>query len=144
MDNFNLERFVIAQDPTFQRARRELREGMKRSHWMWYIFPQLRGLGHNVISVFYGISGIDEASAYIQHSVLNSRLREVCEVILNLPTDNPIEVFGGIDSKKLRSSMTLFNLVSPKDIFAQVLDKFFDGQRDSRTLTMIDDLEVAK
>ena len=100
---------------------------------MWYIFPQLKNLGHSYNSKFYGISGIEEAKAYLEHPILGLRLREVSETILNLSCDNAVTVFGGIDSCKLRSSMTLFDIVSPGDIFAKVIDKFFNGQRDRFT-----------
>lgn len=136
-ENYNLKRFIDAQEGVYPVALRELREGRKRSHWMWYIFPQLRQLGYSYNSKYYGLSGKDEAAAYLAEPVLGQRLREVSEVIFNLPTDDARDVFGGIDSLKLRSSMTLFDLVSPNDVFAHVLDKYFNGQRDNRTLTII-------
>lgn len=102
-----------------------------------YIFPQLKHLGHSYNAKYYGLSGVDETAAYLAEPVLGQRLREVSTAILNLPTDDAREVFGGIDGMKLRSSMTLFDLVSPTDIFARVLDKYFNGQRDNRTLTII-------
>ena len=134
-DTFDLNRFIQAQDSAYPYALKELKEGCKRSHWMWYIFPQLSGLGHSRMSNYYGISGIDEAKAYIENPILNHRLREVCEAILGLETDDAREIFGGIDSLKLKSSMTLFDLASPDDVFATVLNKFFEGKRDVRTLT---------
>ncbi len=137
MDKYNLERFIQAQEHTYLYALIELQLGQKRSHWIWYIFPQLKGLGRSFNSEFYGISGKEEASAYLQHPVLNQRLREVCEAILGLETNNAREVFGGIDSAKLKSSMTLFDAVAPDDIFAQVLDKYFGGQRDASTLRLL-------
>ena len=112
-------------------------EGRKRSHWMWYIFPQLKQLGYSYNSKYYGISGRDEATAYLEDPILGPRLREVSEANLALPTDDAREVFGGIDSMKLRSSMTLFDAVAPADIFARVIDKYFRGRRDQRTLTLI-------
>lgn len=136
-ENYNLKRFKDAQHDVYQIALGELREGRKRSHWMWYIFPQLKHLGHSYNSRFYGLSGKDEAVAYLAEPVLGQRLREVSDVIFNLPTNDAYEVFGGIDGMKLRSSMTLFDIVSPNDIFARVLDKYFNGQRDNRTLTII-------
>ena len=136
-ENYNLKRFIEAQEGVYPVALRELREGRKRSHWMWYIFPQLKHLGHSYNAKYYGLSGVDEAAAYLAEPVLGQRLREVSTAILNLPTNDAHEVFGGIDSLKLRSSMTLFDLVSPNDIFARVLDKYFNGQRDNRTLTII-------
>ena len=136
-ENYNLRRFIEAQEGVYPVALRELREGRKRSHWMWYIFPQLKHLGHSYNAKYYGLSGVDEAAAYLAEPVLGQRLREVSTAILNLPTNDAHEVFGGIDSLKLRSSMTLFDLVSPNDVFARVLDKYFNGQRDNRTLTII-------
>ena len=136
-DTFDLDRFIQAQDKAYPYALKELKEGCKRSHWMWYIFPQLRGLGHSRMSNYYGISGINEAKAYLESPILNHRLREVCEAILGLETDDAREVFGGIDSLKLKSSMTLFDLASPDDIFARVLNKFFEGKRDVRTIKLI-------
>ena len=136
-DRYNLSRFIEAQDGVFPIALRELQKGCKRSHWMWYIFPQLKHLGHSYNSRFYGLSGLDDAAAYLKEATLGKRLREVSEAILALPTDDAREVFGGIDCVKLRSSMTLFDAVCPDDIFARVLDKFFNGQRDNRTLKII-------
>lgn len=136
-DNYNISRFIEAQERIYPIALRELQEGHKRSHWMWYIFPQLKGLGHSYNAKFYGISGTEMASEYLEDQILGQRLREVSAAILNLPTDDAVEVFGGIDSRKLKSSMTLFDLVSPNDIFAQVLDKYFNGQRDKKTLNII-------
>lgn len=137
-DSHNLDRFVEAQEYSYPIALCELRDGRKRSHWMWYIFPQLKHLGHSYNSQFYGISGIDEATAYLQHPVLGPRLREVSDAILNLPTSDPREVFGGIDALKLRSSMTLFDRASPDDIFSRVLDKYFSSRRDPRTLKILE------
>ena len=137
-DPFNLMRFVKVQNgDIYDTALKELTGGKKRSHWMWYIFPQLSHLGHSYNSKYYGISGIEEASAYLNDPILGQRLREVSMVILNLPTDNATEVFGGIDSKKLRSSMTMFDIVSPDDVFNSVLTKYFNGKRDSRTLILL-------
>lgn len=136
-DKYNLNRFIEAQASDYPAALAELRAGRKRSHWMWYIFPQHRRLGMSYNSKYYGISGTDEATAYLAHPVLGPRLREVSETLLNLPTDDAAEVFGGIDSRKLKSSMTLFDLVSPDDVFARVLDKYFRSRRDPRTLALL-------
>lgn len=136
-DKYNLIRFIEAQSEVYPIALQELQKGRKRSHWMWYIFPQLKHLGHSYNSKFYGLSGKDEAAAYLAEPVLGQRLREVSDVIFHLPTNDAYEVFGGIDGMKLRSSMTLFDIVSPNDIFARVLDKYFNGQRNNRTLTII-------
>ena len=133
-DKYNLGRFVDAQEGVYPIALRELREGCKRSHWIWYIFPQLKDLGRSYNSKFYGLLGIKEAREYLEHPLLNHRLREVCEVILDLPISDAREVFGGIDSRKLRSSMTLFDMVAPNDVFARVLEKYFNGNRDHNTV----------
>lgn len=135
-----IERFVQAQNEVYSLALNEIKSGRKRSHWMWYIFPQLKGLGHSYNSKFYGISGAEEAKEYLDHPILGQRLREVSNAILNLATDDALEVFGGIDSRKLKSSMTLFDLVSPNDIFARVLDKYFNGQRDRSTIVLLNRL----
>ena len=134
---YNLDRFIDAQSRVYPTALKELQQGQKRSHWMWYIFPQLKQLGYSYNSKYYGISGRDEATAYLEDPILGPRLREVSEANLALPTDDAREVFGGIDSMKLRSSMTLFDAVAPADIFARVIDKYFRGRRDQRTLTLI-------
>lgn len=136
----NIERFLKAQERIYTIALQELHEGRKRSHWMWYIFPQLKGLGHSYNSKFYGISGPEEASEYLEDPILGQRLREISNVILNIATDEAVAVFGGIDSRKLKSSMTLFDLVSPNDIFARVLDKYFNGQRDRSTIVLLNRL----
>ncbi len=137
IDKYNLLRFLNAQETTYQVALKELQEGRKRSHWMWYIFPQLKHLGHSYNAKFYGISGIEEATIYLQHPILGQRLREVSETILNLPDNDAEAIFGGIDAIKLRSSMTLFDLVSPDDVFSRVLDKYFNGQRDYQSKKLI-------
>ena len=134
---YNISRFKDAQERIYPIALRELQEGQKRSHWMWYVFPQLKGLGHSYNSKFYGISGTEEASEYLEDPILGQRLREVSNTILNLATCDAVKVVGGIDSRKLKSSMTLFDFVSPNDIFARVLDKYFNGQRDNQTLNII-------
>lgn len=136
-DKHNLNRFIQAQTFSYKSALQELRNGKKTSHWIWYIFPQLKRLGRSYNSTYYGLSGTDEAQAYLNHPVLNARLREVCEVILGLETSDAQSVFGGIDSQKLRSSMTLFDAVSPNDIFAAVLDKYYGGKKDHRTIASL-------
>lgn len=140
VDKYNLNRFIEAQSGVYHIALKELQDGRKRSHWMWYIFPQLKGLGHSHNSNFYGISRTEEASEYLEHPILGSRLREVSNTILNLATCDVVEVFGGIDSLKLKSSMTLFDLVLPNDIFTLVLDKYFNGQRDRSTIVLLNRL----
>ena len=136
-NNYDLNRFVEAQNGVYPIALKELQEGRKRSHWMWYIFPQLKYLGHSYNAKYYGISGIAEATAYLQNPILGQRLREVTSAFLHLSGNDAEATFGGIDAMKLRSSMTLFDVVSPNDIFAQVLDKYFNGQSDNRTISII-------
>ena len=138
MDINSLDRFVKAQERMYQVALKEIREGQKRSHWMWYIFPQIRGLGTSSMSHIYGISGLGEAKAYLTHPVLSGRLYELCETLL-LHRDRHIEeIFSEVDSMKLRSSMTLFSLVSLEgSLFHQVLDCFFDGKPDTETLRLV-------
>jgi len=141
-DKFNLERFVEAQDTEplgdYQQALAEMRAGHKRGCWIWYVFPQMRGLGSSPNSDFFGISGLEEAKAYLAHDVLGRRLREITEVVLENEGE-PIDVLMGweVDAMKLKSSMTLFDAASPDDIFGDVLDTFFDGQRCRKTLSMI-------
>lgn len=137
MNSYNLDRFIKAQEGMYPLALKELQEGHKRSHWMWYIFPQLKHLGHSYYAKYYGISGIVEAVTYLQHPILGQRLREVASTILKLQMNDAEAIFGGIDAKKLRSSMTMFDIASPNDIFAQVIDKYFNGQRDVLTLKII-------
>ncbi|MBR5716099.1 MAG: DUF1810 domain-containing protein [Bacteroidales bacterium] len=141
-DKFNLERFVEAQDTEplgdYRQALAEMRAGEKRGHWIWYIFPQMRGLGRSPNSDFFGLSGLEEAKAYLAHEVLGPRLREITEAVLE-NEEEPVEVLMGweVDAMKLKSSMTLFDAASPNDIFGDVLDTFFDGQRCRKTLSMI-------
>ena len=136
-NSWNMDRFLMAQENIYPIALQELQNGRKRSHWMWYIFPQLKHLGHSYNAKYYGISGIAEATAYLQHPILGQRLREAASTILNLSGNDAEAIFGGIDAMKLRSSMTMFDIASTNDIFAQVIDKYFNGQRDILTLKII-------
>ncbi len=138
MDAFDLSRFVQVQEKTYERACTELRAGRKESHWIWFIFPQLDGLGHSPSSHYYGIKGLAEAKAYIAHPVLGERLRAVTKIILQLKTDDPRAVFG-TDAIKLRSSMTLFHIASPEDTcFSLALKKFFGGATDGKTVKLLE------
>ena len=138
MDAFNLQRFVDAQAPVWDQVRAELTQAHKRTHWMWFVFPQLAALGRSGTAKFYGISGADEARAYLEHPVLGTRLLESCELLLNAPQVSAIDIFGDIDAMKLRSSMTLFQLAAPDDhVFARVIDRFFDGAQDAETLRRV-------
>ena len=134
-DEFNLNRFVTAQETVYVSVLHELATGEKTSHWMWFIFPQLRGLGRSSTASFYGIASEAEASAYWRHPVLGARLLECCTAILRIKGKTALEVFGSPDDMKLRSSMTLFERAAADvSVFAQVLDRYFGGRRDGRTL----------
>jgi len=126
-DFYYLERFVEAQAASYNTVVRELTEGHKNNHWIWYIFPQQKGLGHSYNSEFYGLADDDEARAYLSHPILGERLRECCELLLSHSDELEIrEIMGSnIDVLKLRTSMNLFNKISPNDIFKDVLDAFF-------------------
>jgi uncharacterized protein (DUF1810 family) len=135
-DLFELERFVRAQDggDSYHNALRELGQGRKRSHWMWYVFPQLAGLGHSPMAQRYAIGSLAEAGAYLAHPTLGPRLIEISTVLLQLPGGSAEQIFGGIDAIKLRSSMTLFHRADPDQAsFQAVLDRYFDGQPDPAT-----------
>lgn len=130
-------RFLDAQDTEwsmYDEALREVRRGRKNSHWIWYIFPQLRGLGHSWNSHYYGIADRSEAEAYVRHPVLGARLREISEALLMHTDKTAIDIFGAVDAKKVKSCMTLFDCVLPDDVFARVLHQFYGGTRDSRSL----------
>ena len=132
----SLERFVAAQDEggTYDRALRELRAGRKTSHWMWFVLPQVAGLGRSSTAVHYALAGLDEARAYLAHPVLGPRLRECAQALLDLPGRDVTAVLGGVDAQKLRSSMTLFEAADPDEPrFAAVLDEYFGGERDPAT-----------
>jgi uncharacterized protein (DUF1810 family) len=139
-DEYRLERFVAAQDArdTYARALRELRAGAKRSHWMWFIFPQVAGLGLSAMAQEYAISGLAEARAYLSHPVLGPRLRECASALTALDGKDATEVFGPVDAMKLRSSMTLFAEAAPAEpVFTEVLKKYFDGEPDKTTLSRL-------
>jgi uncharacterized protein (DUF1810 family) len=131
----DLDRFMAAQEPAYEAAIGELRRGRKTGHWMWFIFPQLSGLGRSETSRYYAIASIDEARAYLEHPVLGARLRECVNALLGLPAARSAEdTFGSVDAVKLRSSMTLFARAAPKDpLFARALERFFRGDPDGAT-----------
>jgi uncharacterized protein (DUF1810 family) len=136
-DSFNLQRFVAAQDRggTYERALAELRRGQKHSHWIWFVFPQIEGLGSSETARFYAISSLQEATAYLKDPVLGPRLVEAAETLLALPTRDAAAVLGGLDALKLRSSMTLFSHVEDAaPTFGQVLAEFYNGDADAATL----------
>jgi len=134
-DPYNLERFVLAQDTIYPQVVSELRSGMKTSHWMWFIFPQMRGLGRSPVSIEYAISSREEAAAYLQHPVLGPRLKECTQLVLDVENRSAEEIFGSPDDMKFRSSMTLFAQVSAgDDIFIRALQQYFGGVPDQLTL----------
>jgi uncharacterized protein (DUF1810 family) len=135
-DPFGLERFVSAQDSggTYERAVEELRQGHKTSHWMWFVFPQIAGLGRSQMSQHYAISSLDEAKAYLAHPVLGPRLADCAAIVAASGRSTATEIFGGIDAQKLRSSMTLFMRAAPEEkVFHEVLQRYFNGSPDSAT-----------
>ncbi len=134
----SLDRFLAAQEKTYETALAEIKRGEKRTHWMWYIFPQLRGLGMSRMSYAYGISGIEEAKAYLAHPVLSERLLEICGALLEHKNKSAYDIFGEIDEMKLKSSMTLFALISEDgSVFHQILDAFYGGGMDNATLNLL-------
>lgn len=137
--NYDLSRFIAAQQSDYQLALSEIKNGKKVSHWIWYIFPHLKGLGRSSKSVYYGIRGLDEAKAYLADPILGKRLIEICSALLSLDKDNPTEVMGKPDDRKLQSSMTLFDAATESlDVFKRVLDKYYQGRKDKRTLGMLE------
>ena len=137
-DPHDLGRFLKAQDAEYDRALAEIREGRKRSHWMWYVFPQFDGLGFSSMSKIYAIKSVEEAAAYLAHPILGPRLVEIAEAALAVEGRSAEEIFGSPDDLKLKSSATLFARVSPEgSAFHRLLDKYFGGEADERTLRLI-------
>ena len=138
---YNLNRFKQAQESAcggYEAALREVKNGQKVSHWMWYIFPQLRGLGKSSTADLYGISGLDEAAAYLADPMLGARLVEITEVLIGLEEKNAVKIFGYTDMQKLRSCMTLFAAASGQNsVFQQVIDLYYEGKMDRTTLDML-------
>ena len=133
----NMERFLVAQERDYEIALSEIRNGRKKSHWMWYIFPQIQGLGYSSMAQFYAIKDRDEAVAYLQHPILGKRLVEITEALMDLNENNATDVMGYPDDLKLKSSMTLFYAVSEMTIFKNVLNKFFAGEIDRKTFEIL-------
>jgi uncharacterized protein (DUF1810 family) len=137
-DPYDLNRFISAQKGVYDRALAEMREGLKRSHWMWFIFPQIDGLGHSPTTRLYSIKSLDEARQYLSHPVLGARLAESAEAVLAVSGLSASDIFGHPDDWKLQSSMTLFGLVAePGSVFERVLEKYYQGKRDARTLQIM-------
>ncbi len=141
VDPFNLQRFVDAQKSVYETALGELRRGAKRTHWIWFIFPQLAGLGYSSMSQRYAIKSCEEALKYLQHSTLGPRLTECAEAVLAVQGRSAAAIFGSPDDMKLHSSMTLFaNVAGPGSVFARVLAAYFGGRPDARTLALLEEL----
>lgn len=133
-EDWSLERFAEAQEPVYATALGEIRRGVKRSHWMWFIFPQLAGLGRSETARFFGIRSLAEAAAYLDHPVLGPRYIECVEALQDLGISDPVAVFGPVDAMKLRSSLTLFEAARPIPVLGAALDRWFVGARDLATL----------
>ena len=137
-DPFNLKRFLVAQENDYADALHEIKQGYKQSHWIWFIFPQMRGLGRSSMAEYYGISSIEEARAYLDNPTLKARLFEISTALLkHKGKSTAYEILGTIDAIKVRSSMTLFDHIMPHAIFAKVLDAFYNGERDVMTLELL-------
>ena len=137
-DPLDLRRFVEGQDPVYREVTAELTRGRKTGHWIWFVFPQMRGLGQSAMSHRYGIGSAAEARAYWEHPVLGRRLKECLELVLKVEGKTALEIMGSPDDVKLRSCLTLFERVAPEEpIFARAIDKYFHGERDRRTLEML-------
>ncbi|WP_421940203.1 DUF1810 domain-containing protein [Pedobacter sp.] len=140
--NNHLDRFIEAQQNQYDIALSEIKQGQKRSHWMWYIFPQIKGLGFSETAKYYAIQDEEEAENYLSHRILGNRLIEISNALLNLDQQDPHVIFGSPDDLKLKSSMTLFSTIPHSDpVFKAVLQKFFDGTKDLKTLRILDELE---
>lgn len=137
-DTFDLQRFVTAQNPIYERVRGELARGRKRSHWMWFIFPQIGGLGHSAMSVRYAISSLEVARAYLNHPVLGARLRECTGLVLAVDGKSAYEILGSPDDMKFRSCMSLFAHAAPDEqMFRNALATYFDGKEDAETVARL-------
>lgn len=139
MAEFNLKRFFDAQERDYPIALQEIKNGRKVSHWMWYIFPQIIGLGRTSISQYYAIANLEEAKAYISDPILKSHMLEICEALLDLKDKDAGKIFGFPDYLKLKSCMTLFEIAAPEYlVFSQVLEQYFKGDRDQKTIDIIE------
>lgn len=138
-DPYNLERFVMAQAPVYESVLAELRAGRKRTHWMWFVFPQLAGLGRSAMAQKYAIASLDEAAAYLAHSVLGARLSECCAAVAGLDGLSANQIFSEPDDMKFRSSMTLFARAAPDEqLFTRCLEKYFGGAPDAATVNLLE------
>ena len=138
-DAHDLDRFLTAQEDSYDTALDEIKAGRKRSHWIWFVFPQLAGLGHSPTSQYYGVRSLDEAAAYLRHPILSGRLHECLKALQTLEETSADRIFGELDAMKFRSSLTLFAEADPADpIIAAALDRWFGGRKDERTLQLLD------
>ena len=142
MDDGNLARFIRAQEDVFEQVLEELQSGKKRSHWMWFIFPQIAGLGHSSTSKYYSLKGLQETQAYLRHPILGERLQECTNTVLAVDDRSALDIFGSIDALKFHSSMTLFaQAAGPKSPYQRAINKYFGGEQDSRTLEILSGME---
>ena len=133
-----LDRFIRAQEYNYSDALKEIKNGKKISHWMWYVFPQIKGLGKSDTAKWYAIKDLQEARDYLNNEILSNRLEQVCKALLDLDCNDVYKIFGSPDDMKLKSSMTLFEIAAPENkIFKRVLDKYFNGERDQKTIEII-------
>ncbi|MFD1598560.1 DUF1810 domain-containing protein [Halobellus rarus] len=140
-DPHDLQRFVEAQDPVIDEAKRELRSGRKRSHWMWYVFPQMKGLGSSQTAQYYAIDSREEAEAYLAHSTLGPRLRDCTAIVNAVEGRSANEIFGSPDDLKFRSSMTLFDTIADDPTpFRTALERYYGGESDRKTLELLEDV----
>lgn len=135
---YNLQRFIDAQQEYYEIAKSELTAGEKQSHYMWFMFPQIKGLGHSPMAEYYAIADINEARLYLQNPILSEHMNNLLDILIDLPCDNAYQIFGTPDDIKLKSSMTLFKLTEPSNVrFDKILQKFFNGNEDKQTLQII-------
>ena len=138
IDNYNLQRFLDAQQRDYAQALREIEDGLKQSHWIWYIFPQLKGFGHSYNSEYYGLDSVEEARAYYNHPVLRERLIEITTALLKHQDKPAVAILSPIDARKVRSCMTLFWVVSENPLFKTVIDVFYEGRMDGKAIDRCD------
>ena len=133
-----LDRFIRAQEYNYSDALKEIKNGKKTTHWMWYVFPQIKGLGKSDTAKWYAIKDLQEAKDYLNNEILSNRLEQICKALLELDCNDAYKIFGSPDDMKLKSSMTLFEIAAPENkIFKRVLDKYFNGERDQKTIEII-------
>lgn len=134
----NIERFLYVQNRTHELVKKEIQSGKKISHWMWYTFPQIQGLGESDFAIFYAITNLEEAKRYLKHEILGQRIKDLSNELLKLKINDPVEIFGRLDSMKLKSSMTLFDYVENNSVFNDVLNKYYNGQKDELTIHILE------